>query len=265
MNRKLLHRIGIICLALIGLCLATYITFKLTVGRSVLAGESRHDFGIVLIDDPISSFTHTFKLTNRSNKTLNITSIKPSCGCTTAEPNTRVLMPGDLLELEAKLTLKSSNYKESRITITFDDETFHNLWVKAYGRKRQSLLASAGVLGLQQNIPKVLVVFVEVWDNVKNAPKPKIVTDEGIEAKFTRWNIQNKGNDANGEPARWSGRILVTKTAETIDRKAKITLQFEDDEPIIVGIYTNREAVGLLGDVVSEDASDEPPIEGDGG
>ncbi len=264
MNRKLLHRICIAWLVFLGICIATYVTFKLTLGRSVLAGESRHDFGVVQIDEPTSSFKHTFKLTNRTSKTLNIKNIKPSCGCTTAEPNTRILMPGDVLELEAKLTLKSSNYKQSRITITFDDETFHNLWIEAQGRMRHQLTASTGVLPVQQNKPTVMVVFVEVWDDIENAPEPKIVADEGIEAEFTRWNIQHKGNDDRGEPARWSGRILVTQTAETIDRKAKLTLQFKDDEPVIVGIYTDREAVGLLDEVEPDDAKVDQPPAGDG-
>ena len=255
MNRKLLHRIGIAWLVFLGICIATYITFKLTIGRSVLAGESRHDFGVVLIDEPSSTFEHTFKLTNRTNKTLNIKNIKPSCGCTTAEPNTRILEPGNVLEIDAKLSLRSSNLKESRITITFDDDTFHNLWIQANGRMRQQLSASTGVLPIGQNKPTVMVVFVEVWEDIQNAPEPKIVTDDGVEAKFTRWNIQHKGNDSSGKPARWSGRILVSQTAEKIASDAKLTLQFKDNEEIVVGVYTDREAFGLI---------DEDSADGDG-
>jgi len=253
MNRKLLHRIGIACLVFLGICIATYITFKLTIGRSVLAGESRHDFGVVLIDEPSSTFEHTFKLTNRTSKTLNIKNIKPSCGCTTAEPNTLVLMPGDVLELEAKLSLKSSSLRKSRISITFDDDTFHNLWIQGFGRMRQQLSASTGVLPVQPNKPAVMVVFVEVWEDIENAPEPKIVTDEGIEAKFTRWDLQFKGDDSRGKPGRWSGRILVSQTAQTIAKDAKLTLQFKDNEKIVVGVYTDRQAVGLL----DEDAKDD--------
>jgi len=246
MNRKLLHRIGIACLVFLAICIATYITFKLTVGRGVFEGESRHDFGVVLIDDPFSRFEHTFKLTNRTSKTLNIKNIKPSCICTSAEPNTRVLEPGDVFELNTKLLLKTSKYTETHIALTFDDDTVHKLWLKANGRMRQQLSASTGVLPIQQSKPNVIVVFVEVWEDIQNAPEPKIVTDEGVEAKFTRWNIQHKGNDSRGEPARWSGRILVSQTAETIAKDAKLTLQFKDNEEIVVGVYTDRQAVGLL-------------------
>lgn len=253
MNRKILHRICIAWLVFLGICIATYITFKLTVGRSELAGVSRHDFGMVLIDEPSSTFAHTFKLTNRTNKTINIKHIKPSCICTTAEPNSRVLKPGDVFELEAKLRLKSSKYTETHITLTFDDDTVHNLWIQATGRKRQQLTASTQALPIKQNKPTVMVVFVEVWDDIENAPEPKIVADEGIEAKFTRWNLQHKGNDARGVPARWSGRILVSQTAETIAKDAKLTLQFKDNEKVVVGVYTDREAVGLL----DEDAGDD--------
>lgn len=246
MNRKLLHRIGIIGLALIGISIATYVTFKQTIGRSELAGESRHDFGVVLIDEPSSTFEHTFKLTNRTNKTLNIKRIKSSCICTTAEPNSRVLEPGDVFELDAKLSLKLSKFTETHIALTFDDDTVHKLWLQANGRKRQQLSASTSVLPIQINNPTVMVVFVEVWEDIQNAPEPKIVTDEGIEAKFTRWNLIFKGNDSSGKPARWSGRILVSQTAKSIAKDAKLTLQFKDNEVITVGVYMNRDAVGLL-------------------
>ena len=253
MNRKLLHRISIACLVFLGICIATYITFKLTVGRSVFAGESRHEFGVVLIDDPFSTFEHTFKLTNRTSKTLNIKNIKPSCVCTTAEPNTRVLEPGDVFELNAKLLLKASKYTETHIKLTFDDDTVHKLWLQANGRMRQQLSASTGVLPIQQSKPTVMVVFVEVWDDIQNAPEPKIVTDEGIEAKFTRWDIQFKGNESKGIPGRWSGRILVSQTAQEIANNAKLTLQFKDSEKVVIGLYTEPEA----GDLINDDAGDE--------
>ena len=149
--------------------------------------------------------------------------------------------------------LKTSKYTETHIAVTFDDDTVHKLWLQANGRMRQQLSASTGVLPIQQSKPTVMVVFVEVWDDIQNAPEPKIVTDEGIEAKFTRWDIQFKGNESKGIPGRWSGRILVSQTAQEIANNAKLTLQFKDSEKVVIGLYTEPEA----GDLINDDAGDE--------
>ncbi len=234
MERQTIHRIAIVFLVLVGLVAAAYVTFALTIGRSVLEGESRHDFGIVLIDAPSSTFEHTFRLTNHSNEAVTIESAKPSCSCTTAELSTRTIEPGGSVDITARITLKTSAHRKISITLNLSDGDFHNLWVEANGRRKQQLKSTAEFLRVGPGSSAMTVVWVEVWDDSENAPQPTLVTPDGVTAKFTRWDLHRKGNERHGAPARWSGRIEVEQQSEALPPGAAMTVQFKSNEPVTV-------------------------------
>ncbi|MEE9131798.1 MAG: DUF1573 domain-containing protein [Phycisphaerales bacterium] len=234
MDRRTIHRIAIVFLVLVGLLAAAYVTFALTIGRSVLEGESRHDFGIVLIESPNSTFEHTFHLTNDSDETVVIESAKPSCSCTTAELSTRTIEPGGSIDITARMTLRASAHRKISITLNLRDGDFHNVWVEANGRLRQQLKSTAAFLRVGPGSPAMNVVWVEVWDDTENAPTPTLVTPDGVTAKFTRWDLHRKGNERHGLPAQWSGRIEVEQQSEALPPGAAMTVQFKSNEPVTV-------------------------------
>lgn len=234
MERRTIHRIAIVILVLVGLVAAAYVTFALTLGRSVLDGESRHDFGVVLLDSPSSMFEHTFHLINDSDETVVIESAKPSCSCTTAELSTRTIEPGGSVDITARITLKASAHRKISITLNLSDGDFHNVWVEANGRLRQQLRSTAEFLRVAPGSPAVTVVWVEVWDDTDNAPEPTLVTPDGVTAKFTRWDLHRKPDERYGAPAQWSGRIVVEQPSEALPPGAEMTVQFKSNEPVTV-------------------------------
>ena len=234
MERRTIHRIAIVFLVLVGLLAAAYVTFALTIGQSVLEGESRHDFGIVLLDSPSSTFEHTFHLTNHSDEAVTIESAKPSCSCTTAELSTRTIEPGGSIDITARITLKASAHRKISITLNLSDGDFHNLWVEANGRRKQQLKSTAEFLRVAPGSPTMMVVWVEVWEDMENAPQPTLVTPDGVTAKFTRWDLHRKGNERYGVPAQWSGRIAVEQQSEALPPGAAMTVQFKSNEPVTV-------------------------------
>ncbi len=240
MDRQAIHRIAIAFLALVVLLAAVYVTFALTIGRSVLEGESRHDFGIVLLDSPSSTFEHTFHLINDSDEAVMIESAKPSCSCTTAELSTRTIEPGGSVDITARLTLKASAHRKISITLNLSNDDFHNLWIEANGRRKQQLTASAEFLRIAPGNPAMTTVWVEVWDDPENAPQPMLVTPDGVTAKFTRWDLHRKGNERHGAPARWSGRIAVEQQSEALPTDAAMTVQFKSNEPVTVYLAPAR-------------------------
>lgn len=234
MDRQTIHRIAIVFLVLVGLLAAAYVTFALTIGRSVLEGESRHDFGIVLLDSPSSTFEHTFHLINGSDETVMIESAKPSCSCTTAELSTRTIEPGGSVDITARITLKASAHRKISITLNLSDGDFHNLWVEASGRLRQQLTSTAAFLRVEPGSPAMTVVWVEVWDDSDNAPQPTLVTPDGVTAKLTRWDLHRKGSKRHGMPARWRGRVEIEQQSEALPPGAAMTVQFKSNEPVTV-------------------------------
>ncbi len=61
------------------------------------------DFGKIKQGEVV---THTFSLKNESNKTLNITAVNTSCGCTASEARKKVLLAQESTELEVKFNSK---------------------------------------------------------------------------------------------------------------------------------------------------------------
>ena len=80
----------------------------------------------------------------------------------------------------------------------------------------------------------MLMVWLEAWEDIENAPQPTLVTPEGVTAKFTRWDLNRKGNVKQGNPAHWSGRIVVEQQADALPENAVLTVQYEGNEPLIV-------------------------------
>jgi len=234
MNRRTIHRIAILILAVIGLAAAGVVALVVTLGGSVLEGESHHDYGVVLIDAPSSTFEHTFHLINESDETIVIESARPSCSCTTAELSAKILEPGDAVDVTTRMTLKASAHRKISVTLALDNDQIHRLWVEAGGRLRQQLRSTATFLRVAPGSSAMMVVWVEVWGDNKNAPEPTLVTPEGVTATFTRWDLQRKGNERQGLPASWSGKIVVEQQAEALPEGAVMTVQYESNEPVIV-------------------------------
>lgn len=234
MDKRTIHRIAILILAVVGIATAGVIALVLTFGGSVLEGESRHHFGTVLLDSPSSTFEHTFHLINGSDKTIVIDSAKPSCSCTTAELSPRILEPGDAVDVTTRMTLKASAHRKITVTLDLVDDGLHDLQIEANARLRQQLRSNATFLRLASGGSAMTTVWVEVWDDPENAPEPKLVTPEGVTAKFMRWDLQRKGNEQYGTPASWSGKIVIEQESQALPTDAVMTVQFKSNEPVIV-------------------------------
>ena len=71
-------------------------------------------FAELVIENPVYDFgqvrqgkkvTHDFVIANKSKKTIEIKKINPSCGCTAAIINKKVLSPGERTKLKATFDL----------------------------------------------------------------------------------------------------------------------------------------------------------------
>lgn len=69
----------------------------------IVCDEPSFNFGERDADTDVE---HTFVLRNAGDANLEITDVKPGCGCTTAQLETRTLAPGQEVKLAAKLSLK---------------------------------------------------------------------------------------------------------------------------------------------------------------
>ena len=74
---------------------------------AISVDESEVDFGIAAEG---SFVTHRFVLMNTGDATLEIFDVLTTCGCSTATLNTRVLQPGESVELAANSTFAGTGW-----------------------------------------------------------------------------------------------------------------------------------------------------------
>jgi thiol-disulfide isomerase/thioredoxin len=91
----------------------------------------QHDFGTTWIGEKLS---HTFTITNTGKSVLDITKVKPGCGCTVAGTYPKTLAPGDSGKFPFTLDSKKLRGKYTKqITISSTDPNKPNLQVSLTG------------------------------------------------------------------------------------------------------------------------------------
>jgi hypothetical protein len=204
-----------------GLIGGAYGAYRLTVGRPMLAGERRHDFGNAELGDGPVSLEHTFVLTNNTRRTIEIAGVETTCGCTAADPSTRSIGPGESVEIAATLTLSREGRKKSKIFLHYDANEVDVLYLQGWARNRVRLWVRKG--SMRPDDAGVLereIVFIE-YDGNDEPPAPELTPSDGIEATFFGWE-QVKSVRSNGWPARWRGRVRMTTTAPTFAPDAAV-------------------------------------------
>lgn len=96
-----------------------------------------HDFGW---RDATETVTNRFVLRNTGDADLHLTAIKTSCGCTRAEPATRVIAPGAETVLEVHLALRGLQGQQRKsVSVLSDDPATPNLTLWMQGEARAAV------------------------------------------------------------------------------------------------------------------------------
>jgi len=106
-------------------------------GPRIACDEPNFDFGTV---DNQTTVEHTFVIKNTGDTTLEITQVKPACGCTVAEMTEKMVPPGGESHVTAKLSLQGRSGLQSKaITIFSNDPQNPQFRVSINGTAAQSI------------------------------------------------------------------------------------------------------------------------------
>jgi Protein of unknown function (DUF1573) len=106
-------------------------------GPRIACDEPNFDFGTV---DNQTTVEHTFLIKNIGDTTLEITQVKPACGCTIAELTEKVVPPGGVSHVTARLSLQGRSGLQSKsITIFSNDPQNPQFRVSINGTAAQSI------------------------------------------------------------------------------------------------------------------------------
>jgi thiol-disulfide isomerase/thioredoxin len=101
----------------------------------VTCDEPVHDFGSVWTGPTLA---HTFTVKNTGDRTLNITKVKPSCGCTVAGPYPRSLEPGESGEFPFSInTTKIHSRFDKSVNVDCNDPLTPQLRLRLRGEVKQ--------------------------------------------------------------------------------------------------------------------------------
>lgn len=212
--------------------------------RGPLAGETYHDFGEVPLGDGLTRVEHTFNLTNRLSRPLNIVGIRPDCGCLTVNDMRLTLQPGDSLNLPISLQAKIGE-RIALIHVLFDDDTQAMLKVRAVGKPPPTLrlanLADGATVTLGPDGTAEFGIMLDTYELYDAPALPKITSSHPtLTAEFVQaaWTLQHRPKDVKYSPTTWEARVRVriTGDAAMLPGDAAITLEMPLAKPLLVQV-----------------------------
>jgi hypothetical protein len=232
LGRQLRAAGGLLLLALV-LTGAAYGVWWYVAARPFLAGDNRVDFGTVQFAGEPVTFKHTFVLTNRKGRPVEIRDIKTTCGCAVAEPSTKMLEPGESVEVASTLTLKRDGLKTARIFLIYDEGFERDtLRLRGAAQVKQRLTVAPGPAALGSGATIQRVIFYVDYDGNSLPPVPSITAPAEVRAEFTQWTQMARRRRAEGLPARWKGEIRLSPAGGALP----------DDAVVVVNVGTDQTA-----------------------
>ncbi len=159
--------------------------------------EKVHDFGNVP-RGPV--LVHYFKLTNPHKETLTISSLRVSCGCTTASAPVATIAPGKSINILAQMdSSRFIGHKEVTIFVNFSSPVYEeaSVVVRAFGRTDFAMnpdtLAFGAISKESQSTSSMMISFYgdANWTLSKPTPESnyilpslKLVKREGLEVVY---------------------------------------------------------------------------------
>lgn len=233
------HRVLVIVLLVIGVPALLFGVYKLTLGRSVLAGPVDHDFGVVALVAPEVTVEHVFRLVNRSRSTIELGEVRSSCGCTVPQVSTKSVAPGEELAITAVMTLTKSGLTTARITVEMQGRGVRHLNVRAIGKPLQHLRPARPSILIEPEVPETVMFFLDLWDgeDPSKFPEPALaVTSDALRAELVSWGPYRDANAAQGHPAIWRGQITVTCKRAILPSDAAIAITFGRDQALMMPV-----------------------------
>jgi hypothetical protein len=127
--------------------------------------ERLHDFGVVPRGQQL---THYFRVANPTNKTLHITGVRVSCGCTSARALETTIAPGRETAIYAVMdSRRFVGPKQVTIYVTFDQPRYEELRTVVQANAREDLIFSPDSINLgkvRQGEPKSATMNITIYN-----------------------------------------------------------------------------------------------------
>ncbi len=172
--------------------------------------EQRFDAGETVVVLP-GELKHRFEFTNDTDQTIEITAIKPACGCTGIEAPVRTFEPGQTGWIEATATLTASGQFSTLVTVHWSTGQQTPYLLGAFVVISRELSLSAMSLDLEPGDHRELILTY--IDQQCEAPGAiSLERSPALEVEIGPWRQVLPGDRELGLAARYSARVSVRLT-----------------------------------------------------
>lgn len=178
--------------------------------------EPDYDFGEL---ENTETVEHDYVIRNEGELSLEILSVKPSCGCTAASPSQKIIPPGGEGSVHATFGLQNrSGYQDKSITVTCSDPARPTLLLRLHGTAVQSVRA----------VPSS-VFFGRVGAGAVRSRTFEVVSSKGrfgvLSAEVdSQWLSLEEGEE-NPDPAVKSYRVSLADGAPAGDVRGTVSIR----------------------------------------
>lgn len=199
-----------------------------------LRGRSLHDFGEVDIAAGPVTLSHTFSLTNQTNRTISVRELTPSCGCLDVEVDSDEITPGARMRVTVMIRVYSPGVHRERIAMILGDESVHMLELHAVGRRGISIHALPNRIRLSG---RESTEFALLASNDRSDQPPQMLdvdAPEEIVVELGSWTVIDPGRLEAALPKRWSMPVTVRASESERTERVQIVLHFPDHESLVL-------------------------------
>jgi hypothetical protein len=154
--------------------------------------KTHHDFGRITPDKKVAAKYH---VTNTGNATLNITQVRPSCGCTYTMTGKWSLAPGEATDIEATFDPRGNKgLVRKSIEVVSNDPKTPNISLTLEAEVVQEIMPSVESVYFHQ-APKTVPARSQVRYASGNGELVKIVDVKAPGAPFLTFTYKGEGKD----------------------------------------------------------------------
>jgi hypothetical protein len=163
--------------------------------------EKVKDFGVVSKGDPIQA---VFEVKNKGFAPLEITQVRPTCGCTVADFD-KTIPPGGTGKVRASVDTSAFNGPITKAVLVFSNDP---------ATPQLNLVIKAEVRSMIEALPRNLLLFRSVLQGETATEKTVLVSADGTPFKVLGLQIKGKDYVDSGKKSATGGPIWVEKGAD---------------------------------------------------
>ena len=150
-----------------------------------------------------------------------------------------IVQPGEVLEIEATLTLSKSGYRDANVEILTPGEYSKKVYVKATGRRDVPIWSPRAELFIGSTRTVLdMPIAAETYGRSEPPPVPTVdVPEQFTVALISDWRLTKPEKGNNGEGAQWALSVRLDYNGLPVDDDAGATVSMTyDGKPIAIEV-----------------------------